>query len=107
MKSDIEIAQEADLKPIEEIANKVGLGRDELELYGDYKAKLTQEALDEIWGPDEPSRGTGHAHDLHRQRPPRNGEPYGVCHYQGDADHQHESRKEVEPRERGNGPGQV
>ncbi len=47
MKSDIEIAQAADLKPIKEIAEKVGLRRDELELYGDYKAKVKLDAYEE------------------------------------------------------------
>ncbi|MEA4847645.1 MAG: formate--tetrahydrofolate ligase [Clostridiaceae bacterium] len=39
-KSDIEIAQEAKLKPITEIAGKLGLTADDLELYGKYKAKV-------------------------------------------------------------------
>ncbi len=47
MKSDIQIAQEADLKPITDIAEKVGLRRDELELYGDYKAKVKLDAYEE------------------------------------------------------------
>jgi len=40
MKSDIEIAQEIELKPIQEIAKKVNLTEDDLELYGKYKAKI-------------------------------------------------------------------
>jgi formate--tetrahydrofolate ligase len=40
LKSDIEIAQEATLKPIQEIAAKAGILDDELELYGKYKAKV-------------------------------------------------------------------
>jgi len=40
MLSDIEIAQAAKLKPIAEIAEKAGIRRDELELYGDFKAKV-------------------------------------------------------------------
>jgi formate--tetrahydrofolate ligase len=40
MKSDIEIAQEIELKPIQEIAKKVKLTEDDLELYGKYKAKI-------------------------------------------------------------------
>lgn len=39
-KSDIEIAQETELLPIEEVAEKIGLTRDDLEFYGKYKAKL-------------------------------------------------------------------
>lgn len=38
--SDIEIAQEADLRPILEISDKLGLGMDDLDLYGKYKAKV-------------------------------------------------------------------
>ena len=40
MKQDIEIAQEAKIKPIEEIAALLGIGRDDLEFYGKYKAKF-------------------------------------------------------------------
>ena len=40
MKTDIEIAQAAELLPIAQIAAKVGLGEDELEYYGKYKAKV-------------------------------------------------------------------
>ncbi|ALX47921.1 formate--tetrahydrofolate ligase [Lentibacillus amyloliquefaciens] len=42
MKSDIEIAQETDLKPIEEIAGKLGLEREDWEPYGHTKAKLSK-----------------------------------------------------------------
>jgi formate--tetrahydrofolate ligase len=45
VKSDIEIAQAAKMKPIVEIANKIGLREDDLELFGKYKAKLSTEAL--------------------------------------------------------------
>mgnify|MGYP006281895751 FL=1 len=40
MKSDIEIAQAAEMQPITDIAEKIGLSHDDLELYGDYKAKI-------------------------------------------------------------------
>ena len=43
MKSDIQIAQEAELKPIQEIAAKVGLGPDEIVPYGHHKAKIPLE----------------------------------------------------------------
>lgn len=46
MKSDIEIAQEAEIKPIIEIAESMGLKEDDLELYGKYKAKVKLEVLD-------------------------------------------------------------
>ncbi len=45
MKSDIEIAQAATLKPIQEIAAKAGILEDELELYGRYKAKIDYMAV--------------------------------------------------------------
>lgn len=48
MKTDIEIAQEAELKPISEIAEKLNIEADELELYGRYKAKLSDELLSRI-----------------------------------------------------------
>lgn len=48
MKTDIEIAQEAELRPIEEIAAKLDIRADELELYGKYKAKLSDELLERI-----------------------------------------------------------
>jgi len=40
LKSDIEIAQAAEMQPITDIAEKIGLSHDDLELYGDYKAKI-------------------------------------------------------------------
>ncbi|MDD6186643.1 MAG: formate--tetrahydrofolate ligase, partial [Oscillospiraceae bacterium] len=40
MLTDIEIAQAAEMKPVEEIAEKIGLSRKEISLYGDYKAKI-------------------------------------------------------------------
>ena len=45
MKSDIEIAQEAKMLPIKEVAKKLDIKEDDLELYGKYKAKIT----DELW----------------------------------------------------------
>ena len=43
MKSDIEIAQEAAMIPVKEVAARYGIKEDDLELYGKYKAKLTDE----------------------------------------------------------------
>ena len=43
MKTDVEIAQEAKMQPIKEIAASLGLTEDDLELYGKYKAKITSE----------------------------------------------------------------
>ena len=48
MKTDIQIAQEATLKPIQEIAEKLDLSMDELELYGKYKAKISDDYLERI-----------------------------------------------------------
>ena len=47
MKSDIEIAQAARIRPIAEVAAKLGLREDDLELYGKYKAKLPLSIIDE------------------------------------------------------------
>ena len=48
MKTDIEIAQEAKLQPITEVAKKLELNGDDLELYGKYKAKISNEYLNSI-----------------------------------------------------------
>ena len=48
MKSDLEIAQEAKLKPIVEIAKSIGLDEDDIEFYGKYKAKIKLEVLDKL-----------------------------------------------------------
>ncbi|WP_251033034.1 formate--tetrahydrofolate ligase [Bacillus sp. ISL-7] len=45
VKSDIDIAQESKMKPIVEIAEKIGLEEDDLELFGKFKAKISNEAL--------------------------------------------------------------
>ena len=45
MKTDIEIAQETPMLPVAEAAENFGIDADDLELYGKYKAKLTDEAL--------------------------------------------------------------
>ncbi|MCI6084761.1 MAG: formate--tetrahydrofolate ligase [Selenomonas sp.] len=50
MKTDVEIAQEAEMRPIQEIAAKLGITDDELELYGKYKAKVTPEAFARVKG---------------------------------------------------------
>ena len=48
MKSDIEIAQEAVLEPITKVAASLGVEEDDLELYGKYKAKFSDEYLEKI-----------------------------------------------------------
>jgi methylenetetrahydrofolate dehydrogenase (NADP+) / methenyltetrahydrofolate cyclohydrolase / formyltetrahydrofolate synthetase len=46
--SDIEIAQDSDLKPITQVAEELGLLPEELELYGPYKAKVKLEVLNRL-----------------------------------------------------------
>ena len=48
MKTDIEIAQEATLLPIKEVAANIGIKEDDLELYGKYKAKFDSHFMDEV-----------------------------------------------------------
>ena len=48
MKTDIEIAQEAVMLPIKEVAAKAGIKEDDLELYGKYKAKISDEYYESI-----------------------------------------------------------
>lgn len=48
MKSDIEIAQQAKMKPISEIACSIGLGDEDIESYGKYKAKISLETWEKI-----------------------------------------------------------
>ena len=48
MKTDIEIAQEAVMEPIGKVAEKIGIGEDDLELYGKYKAKLSNELIKRV-----------------------------------------------------------
>ncbi len=48
MKTDVEIAQEAKIRPIGEIAEKLGLTNDEIEYYGKYKAKITLGAYERV-----------------------------------------------------------
>lgn len=48
MKTDIQIAQEAQMIPITEVAKKAGINPDDLELYGKYKAKLSYELMNKV-----------------------------------------------------------
>ena len=50
MKTDIEIAQEAEMLPISEVAQSLGLTDDDIETYGKYKCKITEEYLRKIQG---------------------------------------------------------
>lgn len=45
MKTDIEIAQEAKMLPIKDVAASIGIDEDDLELYGKYKAKISDELI--------------------------------------------------------------
>ena len=53
MKTDIEIAQENKMLPIKEVAARYGISEDELELYGKYKTKLSDELLKRIEGNED------------------------------------------------------
>jgi formate--tetrahydrofolate ligase len=48
MKTDIEIAQAAHMKPIAEVAQQIGLSADDLELYGKYKAKISLDIFNRV-----------------------------------------------------------
>ena len=48
MKTDIEIAQEAEMEPIGKVAERIGISSDDLEFYGKYKAKLSDEYLESL-----------------------------------------------------------
>ena len=48
MKTDIQIAQEAKMEPIEKVAEKLQIPVQELEFYGKYKAKISEEYLERI-----------------------------------------------------------
>ena len=48
MKTDIEIAREAKMLPVKEVAKSLNINEDDLELYGKYKAKISDEYLESI-----------------------------------------------------------
>ena len=50
MKTDIQIAQEAQMEPIGKVAGRIGVSENELEYYGKYKAKLSDELWERIKG---------------------------------------------------------
>ena len=53
MLSDIKIAQGANMKPITDVAEKIGIASDEIELYGKYKGKLSFELIDRVKNNDD------------------------------------------------------
>ena len=67
MKSDIEIAQEAKLHNIVEVAGKIGIGPDDLELYGKYKAKISDEYMDPMIFNPESVIGIPHIFEVYRK----------------------------------------
>ena len=48
MKTDIEIAQEVVMEPITKVAKRAGIEEEDLELYGKYKAKLSNELFNKV-----------------------------------------------------------
>ena len=48
MLTDVQIAQQAKMQPIKEVASKIGLVEDDLELYGKYKAKISLETMQKV-----------------------------------------------------------
>ena len=48
MKTDVQIAQEAKMLPIAQVAGYLGIEEDELELYGKYKAKVSLSVLERL-----------------------------------------------------------
>ncbi|MGZ8667303.1 MAG: formate--tetrahydrofolate ligase, partial [Solirubrobacterales bacterium] len=48
MKNSLEIAQDAELRPIEQIGGELGLEPEEIEPYGRYKGKISLSALDRL-----------------------------------------------------------
>ncbi len=63
MKSDIEIAQEAHMKPIAEIAASLGLADEDVIPYGRYKAKIKPPPHPQGWQAGQ--AGPGHGHQPH------------------------------------------
>ena len=66
-KSDIEIAQESEMLPITQIAEKAGIDDKYLEQYGKYKAKIDYNLLKDCYQPDSCRRRKDH----HNRRPCR------------------------------------
>ena len=66
-KSDIEIAQETELMPIEDIAAKLGLTRGDIELYGNYKAKID---YGKFADKEDKAKQPSHPHPPERERLP-------------------------------------
>ena len=48
MKTDVEIAQEAKMQPIAQVAKSLNIAEDDLEMYGKYKAKISLDAWNKV-----------------------------------------------------------
>lgn len=48
MLTDIEIAQQAEMEPIKNVAAKLGMSEDDIEMYGKYKAKISDEYMQSV-----------------------------------------------------------
>ena len=59
MLTDIEIAQQAEMEPIKNVAAKLGMSEDDIEMYGKYKAKISDEYMQSVKNnePDSCRRG--------------------------------------------------
>lgn len=74
--TDIEIAQSAKMQPITEIAQKLGLSLDNIELYGKYKAKLTMEKVRDL---ESEKDGNPHTDNRYNPNTCRRGKDHSDC----------------------------
>ena len=61
-KTDIQIADEATMLPIEEVAAKIGFEKDDLEQYGKYKTKISWDAIKRIEENNENGKSVSYTH---------------------------------------------
>ena len=78
MKTDIEIAQECEMKPITEIAAKAGIDDKYLEQYGKYKAKIDYNLLKESSEQTGRKADSGNCHQSHSGRGRKNNNQRGA-----------------------------
>lgn len=76
MLTDIEIAQNAKMKPITEIAEELGIHKDSIEPYGKYMAKLSDEFIQP--GKQQKKRKIG-PRNCNQSHPCRRGKNYNLC----------------------------
>ena len=76
---DIEIARRADIRPIEQIAERLNIAADDLEHYGKYKAKVSLDLYHRLDATADRQAGAGDGHHAHarpaKARPP----PASAC----------------------------